>query len=60
MTKSLLTSHINNRPNINIQGHKFVVGALPYGVFVYVQPDTRYYGLEIIIADAIANKKNFR
>jgi hypothetical protein len=27
---------------------------------VYVQPDTRYYGLEIIIADAIANKKNFR
>jgi len=47
-------------PNINMQGHKFVVGALPYGVFVYVQPDTRYYGLEIIIADAIANKKNFR
>jgi hypothetical protein len=38
----------------------FLVGGLPYGSFIYRQPDSSYYGLEIIICDAMSTLMNFR
>ncbi len=36
------------------------MGALPYASFVFTQPDGSYYGLEIIMCDAMAAILNFR